>query len=232
MSQINRYNTPWNQTPQSPLKVSIDFQGTSEYPWSTATALSSGTQASGSSLATMGEHPGQVTYSSAASTTGSGYTRSLATESILLSGGETSDIIIRTPTSINANSLLYVGYLDQTTAADATDGVYFYILGTAIYGKTASNSNRSTTAQIATLSANTWYRIRLEVNSDATSVTYYVYDSATNTLLGSASLTTNIPTTRATKHGYVVYINNAFQPVTELMTFDYMDMGKEKYLAR
>lgn len=74
----------------------------------------------------------------------------------------------------------------------------------AAVGKTSSNSTRTTSSTIATLSANTWYRARIVVNKAASAVDFYIFDDNGNQL-GTQQVTTNIPTAtgRETGHGYI-----------------------------
>jgi len=91
-------------------------------------------------------------------------------------------------------------------------------------GKTANNSTRTTSSTIATLTVNTWYRCRLEVNSNATQVDFYVYDDS-GTQLGSQSITTNIPTTTGKETGAGVIATNSGTTATILAYFDWMGVG-------
>jgi len=74
------------------------------------------------------------------------------------------------------------------------------------------------------LTVNTWYRCRLEVNSNATQVDFYVYNDS-GTQLGSQSITTNIPTTTGGETGAGVIATNSGTTATLLAYFDYMAVG-------
>jgi hypothetical protein len=170
-------------------------------------------------------HPGILRISSSANANSGGY---VLTDpiSFRISGGEIFEIIFRPLVSNNTNTTLRMGFLDATTSADATDGVYFELPANSlgIVGKTANNGVRTTSTTIATLTVNTWYRCRIEINSDATQANFYVYDD-NGTLLGSTSITTNIPTEegRETGAGFIVTISEA--TATALADFDFMAVG-------
>lgn len=162
--------------------------------------IASGTQ----SKVTSGlrTHPGVLRTTSSTTTNSGGYCRTDAS-AILIGGGEVAEFVFRIPDLTTLT--LRLGFLDTATSADATDGAYIEVLSTgAATGKTANNSTRTTSATIATLSANTWYRARIVVNRDATAVDFYIFDDSGNQL-GTVQNTANIPTAagRETGHGYV-----------------------------
>lgn len=161
--------------------------------------ISSGTQAKVASLAT---HPGILRTSSSTTTNSGGYCRTAA-DAILLAGGEFTEFVFRLPDLTTLTARL--GFIDTATSTDCTDGAYIEVSSTgAAVGKTSNNSTRTTSATIATLSANTWYRARIVVNRDASAVDFYIFSEAGD-LLGSQQNTANIPTAagRETGHGYI-----------------------------
>ena len=75
------------------------------------------------------------------------------------------------------------------------NGAYLYISNTTISGKTTSASSTTTTStNYSSLSTDTWYRCVIQVNSDASQVTFTLYNSATGSQLWTATNSTNIPT--------------------------------------
>lgn len=161
--------------------------------------IASGTQ---SKIAGEPNHPGILRTTSSTTTNSGGVCRT-ADNAIRLGGGEISEHVFRI---IDLTTLTFrLGFLDTGTSADATDGAYLEVPSTgAAVGKTANNGTRSTTATIATLAINTWYRLRIVVNKTATAVDFFIFDDSGNQL-GTAQLTANIPTAagRETGHGYV-----------------------------
>lgn len=161
--------------------------------------IASGTQ---SKIAGLATHPGILRTTSSTTTNSGGYCRTAA-DSIRLGGGEFAEFVFRIPDLTTLT--LRMGFIDTATITDVTDGAYIEVPSTgAAVGKTANNNARTTSATIATLVTNTWYRARVALNRDATAVDFFIFDEAGN-LLGSQQNTANIPTAagRETGHGYI-----------------------------
>jgi len=110
---------------------------------------------------------------------------------IRLKGSEVFTYIFNPQTFANTTSRL--GIHDSTSSSDANNGVYFEISTSGVLTlKTADNGTRTTSATIATLVINTWYKVKFTVNSNATSVLAELFD-ASGVLIGSVTQTTNIP---------------------------------------
>jgi hypothetical protein len=110
------------------------------------------------------------------------------------------------PRGAFANVTVRAGFLDTTTSADATDGVYFELDGSGnANGKTANNTTRSTTGTAYAMTINTQYVFDIEVNSAGTEARYRIYAGNTETAVYDQTLSTNIPTTsaRGTGTGFV-----------------------------
>lgn len=191
----------------------------SNFPWNGA-AISSGTAAA--TTATLsGDHPGVSRFSSSTSAN-SGYRIGTDLNSIRLKGGEESVAIIN-PTDLSSGTTVRVGFLDNTTSTDAVDGVYFEWSGSgAIILKTSNNSTQSSSSTITTLSTSTWYKLKIVVTSTS-SVTGYVYN-ATGTLINSATLTTNIPSTSGREVGVGLVATNSGTTATALIDVDYLSV--------
>jgi hypothetical protein len=181
--------------------------------------ISSGTQAK---IASEVNHPGILRISSSTTANSGGYIET-DVSAFLLGGGEVFEAVFQPRVSGNANTTIRMGFLDTITSTDVVDGAYFELPVNSlnIVGKTANNSTRTTSATIATLTVNTWYRCRLEVNSNATQVSFYVYDDS-GAQLGSQSITTNIPTTAGRETGAGVIATNSGTTATLLAYFDWM----------
>lgn len=150
-------------------------------------------------------HPGIVAHNTGTTNTGrSGMVRSSA--SVLLGGGTyVYETVVRIPVLSNATDEFSVRCgLGDGTAADHVDGVYFEYnrASTGNYWviKTASNSVRTSATLDGTsgnptvaVTANTWYRLRAEINAAGTSVTFYI-DTAAGTRTSVGTISTNIPT--------------------------------------
>ena len=149
----------------------------------------------------------------------------------LIGGGEVFDIVFRTPSALT-NTTYRFGLLDTVTSADAVDGAYFEVSATgAAVGKTSSNSTRSTTATIATLVVSTWYHARAVVNTGATQVDFTIYSEA-GAQLGTASLTTNIPTVAGRETGSGFVGTNAGTTASDVANLDYMAITFTRSLQR
>jgi hypothetical protein len=205
-----------------------DFLGTAgattvepTYPFDLA-LLNSGTQAK---VAGGANNPGILSVTSSTTANSGAYVLT-DVNAFLIGGGEIFEVIFQPRVASNTNTTIRMGLLDATTYADAVDGAYFELPAgsLAIVGKTSSNSTRSTTGTSYTLTVNTWYRARLEVNSNATQVNFYVYDT-NGTQLWTNNLTTNIPTASGRNTGAGVIATNAGTTATLLAYFDYMAVG-------
>jgi len=164
-------------------------------------------------------HPGVVRARSS-TTTNSGYWIGANAGMFLLGGGEAFEAVFNITTLTNGTFRL--GFHDATTSADAVDGAYLEVASTGVgTGKTASNSTRSTTATTYTLSAGTWYRLVIAVNSGATSVAYYLYNDA-GTQLWTDSLATNIPTASGRETGAAIIGTNSGTSATDLYHLDWV----------
>lgn len=171
--------------------------GTAHPPWAAA-AISSGTT---STLAGTGSHPGIARFTSA-SGANTGYAFTTDANCILLAGGENFECVFNIQTL--TNTTIRMGFIDTATATESTDGAWIEIPSTgAAVLKTKNNAGPTTSSTIATLSTATWYRARITVNSDATSVTGEIWNDS-GTSQGSQSNTGNIPTAggRETGHGF------------------------------
>lgn len=186
--------------------------------------ISTGTQAK---VAGEPTHPGILRTTSSTTTNSGGYCRTAA-DAIRLAGGEVAEFVFRLPDLTTLTARL--GFIDTATSTDCTDGAYLEIASTGVAtGKTSNNSTRTTSATIATLSANTWYRARIVVNRGATAVDFYVFDDAGNQL-GTQQNTANIPTGsgRETGHGYIA--TKSGTTAQSCIDMDYMSLEFTKAL--
>lgn len=194
-------------------------------------AISSGTNTTApASGVVTGNHPGVVLMRSS-TTANSGWKYQTDITQFLIGGGEVFDIVFRTPAALT-NTTYRFGLLDTVTSADAVDGAYFEVAATGVaVGKTSSNSTRSTTATIATLVVNTWYHARAVVNTAATQVDFTIYSEAGSSL-GTASLTTNIPTVAGRETGAGFIGTNSGTTASDVANLDYMAITFTRSLQR
>lgn len=188
--------------------------------------LSSGTQAK---VANEANHIGIMRFSSSTTTNSGAYVRSAA-DALLVQGGETVEVIFRIGTL--TTTTIRMGLIDSANSSDCVDGVYIEIPATgAAVLKTSSNSTRTTSATIATLSTATWYRARIEVADDAASATAYLFDANGN-LLGSQTNSANMPTGAGRDTGFGVIATNSGTTAVSLIELDYFAFAKERALIR
>jgi hypothetical protein len=153
-------------------------------------AVSSGTSTNTNATATVNNLG--IARISSSTTANSGINIRSGGFNFLLKGNEVYTEIINPVTFTNTTHR--AGIHDSTTSSDANNGVYFQYDGSgAIVLKTADNGTRTTSSTITTLVVGTWYKLRITVNSNATSVLGEVFN-ASGVLIASATNTTNIPT--------------------------------------
>lgn len=198
-------------------KADFITAATGSNPPFTFTAVSSGTSAANITNINA-SHPGIIRLTS--STTANGGFRVYTDITGIQIGGGEEYVCIFAPVNFTTTTFR-AGFFDATTSVDAADGIYFeYSTSGALMFKTASNSARTTSATLATLSLNTWYKIKLVVNSNATSATGYLYDAA-GALLGSETITTTIPTGSARVTGSGIIATESTTTATGMVDIDY-----------
>lgn len=193
--------------------------------------ISSGTNSTNpASGVVTGNHPGCWLLRSS-TTANSGYRINTDNDEFRLLGGEIFEAVFRTSASFT-NSLVRFGFLDSTSSTDATDGVYFELASTGILtGKTANNATRSTSAAVATLAVSTWYHGRVTINSDATSVAFDLFDDA-GSVVGSQTLTSNIPTASGRETGAGLIATNAGTTSSDIIIVDFISVTINRTLQR
>jgi len=193
-----------------------------------AISSGTGTDQTGSAL-----HPGVMRLSSSTSANSGYFTRSSRT-ALLIAGGEETHLIFR-PQSL-ANSLIRFGFLDISDQTDPVDGAYIEMQQVGgvdgyIIGRTSNNSSRSSTGTGYTLTTNTWYRLKVSVNADASRVDYTLYDEA-GSQLWTDYLTTNIPTSAGRETGCGVIATNSGTTAVALIDLDFMKLDITRTLNR
>lgn len=175
-------------------------------------------------------HQGILNFTSSSTNPSGGWCGTNA-DAILIQGGEASEFIFRP--QVLTNLQLRLGFLDGFTNSGVTDGAWVEVSSTgAAVLKTSNNSSVTTSSTIATLTSNTWYRCRIEVDDAAANVTAYIFDANGNQL-GTQTNNANIPTGagRSTGHGFDVR-NQDTTAGRSLVDFDWMALEFNKALAR
>lgn len=146
--------------------------------------------------------------------------RSIATN-INLKGQEVCDFIINPLTF--TNTLLRLGFFSNTDHTTPLSGVYFQYSGSGVLTLiTADNGVTTTSSTITTLVVSTFYKLKITVNSNATSVLAEVFNNL-GVLISSVTQTTNIPTT-ARFLNYGLICTNSGTNSTALLDVDFMDL--------
>ncbi|HEV2412974.1 MAG TPA: hypothetical protein VGS28_04210 [Candidatus Saccharimonadales bacterium] len=86
------------------------------------------------------------------------------------------------------------GYFDNNANTAISNGAWVDVNSSGVAtGMTSKAGTQSSTGTTYTMSTGTWYRVKVQVNSNATQVDFYIYNDS-GTQLWHDSLTTNIPT--------------------------------------
>lgn len=187
-------------------------------PWGVS-AINTGTLGA---ISGTPKHPGVMPILSSA-TPNSGYRIRLNPDSLLLGGGEKTTIIFKPATTLLGVTARF-GFHDSSDVTAPVDGVYAEIVDGVLSGKTSNNNTKSTTGTTFTLTADTWYRLVILLNNDATSAKFTLYADDSNTVLWSDSLAENIPNTagREVCHAYVCTYSGS--SAITIGSLDYMDV--------
>lgn len=187
-------------------------------------AISTGTAAANATNSAA-NHSSVMRLTSSTTANG-GYRINTDATAIQVGGGE-EYVCIFAPVNFTTTTFR-AGFFDATTVTAPVDGIWFeYATSGVLTLKTSSNNTSSTSSTLATLSLNTWYKVKFVVNSNATSVTGYLYDAA-GAAVANATLTTNIPTTSARVVGCGVICTESTTTATAMVDLDYMHI-KLKY---
>lgn len=153
-----------------------------------------------------------------------GYSFTTNISNIQIIGNETFTAIFRPQTLYTVT--FRAGFHNTITPTDATNGIYFEFNNSgSLFFKTANNSIRSTSSIVANLVLFNWYKLKITVNSGATSVLGQVYDSL-GVLIGSQTLTTNIPSLAGRQVGTGVIATRATAGTgVPLIDLDYLKIN-------
>jgi hypothetical protein len=184
--------------------------------------IGAGTQAK---VAGTAGHPGQWRPSSSTTANSGAYVMS-DTTAFVIEGGEVGEFILNPQT--NTGTTIRAGHHNATTSTAPTNGVFFEIVAGAVVGICRNAGTQTATATLATLSLSTWYRLRYRVNLAKTEVLFQVF-SESGTLLGSGTVTTNIPT-GTVGHGLIA--TNSGTTAVALVIVDYMSLASLRRLTR
>lgn len=186
----------------------------------------------GSFTAGTGEagHPGVCNLNTGTGTTGAEQVRTAVT-SFLFGGGSISlEWCIRIPnlSTVGDEFIFRCGFWDTSFAA-AADGAYIEydrLNSTNWRYITASNSTRTSTNSSTAVPANTWTKLRVDMNAAGSSVSFY----ADGALLGTT--TTNIPTGAGRETGMGAMIVKSAGTTARTADLDYVWVVQQFTTAR
>lgn len=179
-------------------------------------AISTGAFGAGPELT----HPGVGIHKSSTSAN-SGFGLMCDVFGIILGGGEKTTIIFKTEATLT-DITRRMGFHTTLNITAPTDGAYCKIADGVLTGQTAKGSAASTTGSNYSLSPGTWYRLVIELNTNATLVTFTLFADNSSTVLWQDTLNTNIPT-GTIGHGDVCTMGSP-GAVTALGRLDYIDV--------
>jgi len=200
-------------------KVCSDFfydAAAATSPWAPV-AIASGTKIN---LSGTQKHPGVLQLQSSTSAN-SGIVHRLALNCFLLAGSESTTETFKTADS-QTTITRRMGFHNSVDSSAPADGVYAKIVDGTLTGQTSNNSTGSTTATNYALANGTYYRLKIVLNSNATLATFTLYADDSDTVLWTDTLSTNIPTARATGHADVC--TSSGTTAITLGYLDYMDI--------
>ena len=183
----------------------------------TASGITSGTGAQ--QLMIESNHPGVLRFNSS-TTANSGY-GVRTTNYMYIKGDEVFTAIIK---PLSSDATTRIGLHSSTSSSAVLNGVYFNLQGTNITFISVKNSVSTTSTAIVTSSINNWYKLKITINSDATSVLGEVFD-ANGVFIDSRTITTNIPNGTAEHVQPAIISTHSGTAVTALLDADYVSMS-------
>jgi hypothetical protein len=194
------------------------------------TAISSGSVLT--SAAEGANHPGVLLFRDSTTANG-GYRIMSEISAILLAGGEKFVVVFKTRDA-RTTSTVRMGFFDTNSATEPVDCACFIMTGNGtnvnIIGRTRAN-NTPTETSVQTLAINTWYTGEIEVNANATSCQFTIYNEDGTTLF-TQSLG-NLPTAAGRETGFgLIGFESTTDSANDLVGFDYMRVEINRNLVR
>lgn len=138
------------------------------------------------------KHSGIHSYISHATNNNSGYLYRLGANTFILSGGEKTTIVFKTPVDFT-NVIRRSGFFYSADITEPTNGVYLNQEGATIGGRSSNGGNKSSTVSSYNMTANTWYRATIEIGDNAKVVHFNLYKDDSEEVLWGDIIITNIP---------------------------------------
>lgn len=198
------------------------------------TAISSGVL-QGATIAGGPDHPGVAAFRDSTTANG-GYRLMSDVNAFRIAGGEKAKFIFRVDTAVLSSQMRF-GFLDTTTNAMPTDGVFFNIDGFGATQYTLSGTCRANSTAVSTTTnipivSGAWYTGEFEINSAATSVTFSVYSSA-GELIWNDTVSSQIPTAAGRETGFgIVVTDRSVNAAADRFSIDYLSLQINRTLNR
>lgn len=196
----------------------------------TGTAVSSGTL---TAVAAVPNHPGIVALRDSTTANG-GYRVMTDVTAFRIAGGEKFVCSFQVR-SARATTTSYMGFFDSTTNVAPTDAACFVITANGstitMRGRTRANNTATDTVVTFNPSINTWYTGIIEVNSNASSVNFSIFnESGTNVYSQNLA---NLPTAagRETGAGVAAY-ESTTDAAADILHLDYLRIELNRTLTR
>ena len=210
------------------FEITADFLNSLNGVPFTAAVSGTGTAAN-VNVAGEANHPGINQIETGTTATGRAAIQSALTNILLGGGAVVFEAVVRIPTLPDGTEsfAFRIGFGDSVSA-DFADGVYFQLsqADTEWQCKTASNSTRTTSDSGHTAQANTWTRLRIEINAAGTEANFYIDGTL------KATITTNIPTGAGRQTGIVAHIIKSAGITERTAQLDYIYAGIDFTTAR
>lgn len=173
-------------------------------------------------------HPGIASLTTGTTTAGYASIVSRYASGILLGGGEWRlRVIFLIPTLSDGTDTytLHVGFGDSQVGGNPTDGAFLRYTHGTNSGKfeavTRSNSTETATDTGVTVAIDTWYRLDVIVNADASEVEFYLREDDTGDSNLVATNTTNIPSGTGRENAVQASILKSAGTSARLLHIDY-----------
>jgi hypothetical protein len=131
-----------------------------------------------------------------------------------------------TASGYNTNTVFRLGFFDSISNTESTDQIAIYKAAGSLdlIGRVVNNGTVSDTAALGTMTALTWYRVNVKVNSAGTGATFTMFDDFGN-VIGSATISSGLPTGGSRLYGSGVVLYHTTETTSrDLMELDFMDL--------
>lgn len=193
-SLVNHYTSSWD-CDNTGITGNVNDWMTQAIGGGTITAVTTDI-ASGTPTATealdLANHPGVISLNSGTNVnSGCQISWGHPLNATQIKGGERFDCVFF-PVNLT-NTFARIGFHDSVSATDVVDGVYFDVnISTGNVEARVRNNSVLTKLFMLTISQNTWYHFKIQVNNNATEASFFILDMS-GVVLAQASIDSNFP---------------------------------------